>query len=64
MNKWFMVYPCSERLLLNRKKKKKKKNLVDATLLDINLKNMMLNKTAVRLKNIHDASGYKKSKNR
>ena len=46
MNKRFMVYPCSERLLLKRKKK----NLVDATLLDINLKNMMLNKTAILLR--------------
>ena len=46
MNKRFMVYPCSERLLLKRKKKK----LVDATLLDINLKNMMLNKTAILLR--------------
>ena len=47
MNKRFMVYPCSERLLLKRKKKKK---LVDAKLLDINLKNMMLNKTAILLR--------------
>ena len=48
LNKRFMVYPFSETLLL--KLKKKKKNLVDATLLDINLKNMMLNKTAVLLR--------------